>query len=88
MKVHLIANKGLDGRAPFARCAARSMGGGKVRLNSRTTYAMMGSKLVRWDEFKATPAADRCAHCQNEAMTIINRKRKVEGKEPLLCFPG
>lgn len=78
-KIHLRANKALDGQRVIARCAAQFIGSGKVRTNNRNTYRFMSSEIVGWAEFKATPAADRCAHCVDGGLIAYNRQRRAKG---------
>lgn len=70
-KVHLQANTAED-RAPFAFCASRINGRGRVEFNNRRSYAFMASTIVRCAEFIATPDPDRCAHCVD-----VLRQRKA-----------
>lgn len=81
-KTHLAANKGIN-RALFAVCASRMTASGKVNNNSRRTYAYMASEIVRFEAFKATPAAERCAHCVDMAVAHRNRQRHDKGLPPV-----
>jgi hypothetical protein len=75
-KVHFLATTG--GKA---LCAVRSAANGKMRANSRATYATIpADHIVRPDEFRATPAADRCAHCSERFTEAMNSRRAKTGK--------
>lgn len=78
-KIHLQANKALN-QDPYAVCASRPAGNGKVRKNSRRTYAFMASEIVHYADFKNVPAADRCAHCMDMGLEKKNRARKAKGQ--------
>ena len=82
-KIHLQANKGTNGAAIYARCAAQSVGNGKSRRNSRSTYTNIPlSHIVRFPAFCAANAADQsavCRHCCDMALPVLNRKRAAEG---------
>jgi hypothetical protein len=82
-KTHLRANKGLNGQRIMARCAVQPAGKGKVRSNSRATYRFMASEIVDWATFKATDAADRCAHCVDTGLIAYNRQRRERGLSPV-----
>lgn len=84
-KTHLAANKGIS-RALFAVCASRTTGRGTVVNNSRRTYAFMSSEIVDFAGFKATPAADRCAHCVDIGLQRRNRVRREKGLAPVACL--
>jgi hypothetical protein len=43
----------------------------------------MASEIVRLDEFRNTPDADRCAHCMDMGLQIRNRQREEAGKPPV-----
>lgn len=81
-KTHLAANKGIN-REFFAVCASRLTGRGTVVNNSRRTYAYMASEIVDFEGFKATPAADRCAHCVQVGLDRRNRQRRIKGLAPV-----
>lgn len=64
-------------------CATRAgiKPGGKVRRNSRSTYKTIpSSHVVGPEEFRATPDADRCAHCAERFTETMNERRKLSGK--------
>lgn len=83
-KIHCAANTGKDGKALFARCAARRVGNGKVRRNDRATYGYMASEIVSAEDFRFnTKPADRCAHCVGLALEGRNRVRKEKGLPPV-----
>lgn len=90
LKVHLRANKEDGTRPPFARCAARSVGGGKVRSNGRASYQNIPlANIVGRDEFRAAYASDPtrvCAHCCDAGLIILNRQRREKGKPPVASF--
>lgn len=75
-KIHLRAT--VQGSAV---CASRAIGGGKMRHNSRRTYATIpASCIVNPEEFRATADADRCAHCSDRFTETMNRRRELSGK--------
>lgn len=81
-KVHLRANKLTGENSAFAVCASKQTGNGKVNFNSRSTYKFMASEIVDFEGFRATPNADRCAHCVEISLERFNRKMRKEGKGP------
>ena len=83
-KVHLQANKG-ENKAPFAFCASRINGKGKVEFNNRRSYAYMASTIVRTAEFIATAPADRCAHCVD---VLSQRKAMYPKTFQAICVDG
>lgn len=75
-KIHLKGSKG-----GLSVCAMRYIGNGKVRANGRLTYSDISSdRMVNPDEFRATPAANRCSHCSDMFTETMNRRRKLSGK--------
>ncbi len=75
-KIHL--RQGKDGTTA---CAAKGRSAsGMVIRNSRSTYQFMGAVSVEPEAFRATPAADRCAHCCHRFTPMMNARRKVSGK--------
>lgn len=85
-KIHLRANKLTGENSALALCATRSIGDGKCRTNARTTYRYMASEIVGPVEFRDTPAADRCAHCSDRGLVVLNRQRAAKGKAPVASF--
>lgn len=74
-KVHLVF-----GTKGTTACAARGAdANGKVIRNARATYQRMGAVAVGPDEFRATPAADRCAHCCDRFTDVMNSRRAKAG---------
>ena len=83
-KVHIAANKGLNGTPLYARFAAQNIGNGIVRRNNRSTYRFMASKIVQGvAAFKAIPENDRCAHCMAMALETRNIQRREKGLPPV-----
>lgn len=77
-KVHL--RQGKDGTTA---CASRGVDGrGKVLRNSRRTYQFMASKVVGPNEFVATPASARCAHCCDRFVPMMVARHKRLGLPP------
>lgn len=76
-KIHLM--QGTDG-TPACACSGFNAKTGKIRRNSRTTYQFMGAKSVTPEEFRATPAEDRCAHCCDRFTPMMNARRAAVGK--------
>lgn len=75
-KVHL--RQGVKGTPA---CAARGMrANGTIIRNNRTTYQCMSAVVVDPDQFRATPADDRCAHCVDRFTPMMNARRKLVGK--------
>lgn|SRR4030067_35583 len=84
MKMHLQANKGLNGQAIYSVCASRSSGMGKVVQNHRDTYRNIDRDyIVRMKEFLSLPSDVRCSHCMDRALDVMNRRRKREGLSPV-----
>jgi hypothetical protein len=74
-KVHLTA--GTNGNVA---CAIRGYDArGKVLLNDRMSYRLLKGTGVSHDEFRATPAADRCAHCCDKMTPLLNSARAQKG---------
>ncbi len=84
-KVHYQANKGIR-REPMALCSTRMNAKGNVEDNGRRSYVGMSSPIVMPDVFKATPAADRCAHCCDRLLEVRNFLRKRDGKPPIKAY--
>lgn len=84
-KVHLIANKLTGTNVAYALCASKPAGKGLVRRNSRSSYQFMSSEMVDEATFKATPAADRCAHCVEQYLIKRNKNRAAKGLKPIDC---
>ena len=82
-KIHMAANKGTNGQEIYARCAAKSIGNGKVRRNNRSKYQFMASEIVSYNDFRNVPAEDRCAHCMDMGLEARNKQRKAAGKPPV-----
>lgn len=75
-KIHLIASA--KGKTV---CNARSIGNGKVIFNSRKAMEFIpDANKVHPEDFRATPASDRCAHCSDKFLETMNRRRKINGK--------
>lgn len=75
-KIHLRQTVG--GRTV---CNSRHIGNGKFRFNGRREMEFIPeSKIVKPDEFRATPSADRCAHCADKFLETMNRRRKAQNK--------
>lgn len=76
-KIHLM--QGVDGTSA---CAARGFNKktGKIIRNARTTYQHMTAKSVTPEEFRATPAEHRCAHCCDRFTPMMNARRALAGK--------
>jgi hypothetical protein len=82
-KIHLQANAGIR-MAPFAFCASRINGRGKVEFNGRRSYAFMASEIVSAEKFIATPSANRCAHCCD----VLRQRRDRHPKTyAAICAP-
>lgn len=84
-KVHLRANKPIEGKEFVARatCASRLGAAGKVKFNNRSSYRFMASEIVSRPEFAKVPAKDRCAHCVDMGLKMRNAFRAQNGMEPL-----
>lgn len=78
-KIHVRANKGIRMEV-FARCAARPVAGGKVKLNRRRSYANMSSQIVDPITFARTAPEQRCAHCCGMLLARVNSNRKEAGR--------
>jgi len=74
-KIHLA--QGVDGTTACSCVGERN---GKIIRNSRTKYQHMSAKSVTPEEFRATPAADRCAHCCDRFTPMMNARRVKAGK--------
>lgn len=62
-------------------CNSRYIGNGKFVYNSRVAMGFIPfDNIVRPDVFRATLAADRCAHCSDKFLETMNRRRKASGK--------
>lgn len=85
-KIHLRRNKLTDTNSAIAACAARSIGNGKCLPNSRTTYRFMASEIVGPKEFRDTSHQDRCAHCVDAGLILMNKQRREKGKAPVATF--
>ncbi len=80
-KIHFRAT--VDGKAACATQLPNSQN--KVRKNGRATYSSIpASCTVGPDEFRATPATDRCAHCCDQFTARMNARRALSGKPPYL----
>lgn len=75
-KVHL--QFGVKGTTACAATGTRK--DGTVIRNGRTTYQHMGATVVTPEEFRATPAEHRCAHCVDRFTTVMNQRRAKVGK--------
>lgn len=85
-KIHLRANKLTGENEARALCASKSLGNGTNSNNSRNTYRFMASEIVSPEEFRATPIADRCAHCLQAGLTKKNAQRREKGLPPTETF--
>lgn len=75
-KIHLRQST-----AGHTACSVRGRrADGTVIFNSRDTYRNMGATAVSPEEFRATPAERRCAHCCDRFTPMMNARRKVSGK--------
>lgn len=75
-KVHL--RQGVNGTTA---CASDGVDkNNKVIYNHRIKYRRMDTVSVTPDEFRATPAEDRCAHCVARFTFVMNQRRKMHGK--------
>lgn len=87
-KVHLQGNAGKT-REAMALCSIQYVStadGIKARNNSRRSYVGMASEVVRFEEFKAAPEADRCAHCCTALLPMRNRQRAAKGLPPVTRY--
>jgi hypothetical protein len=75
-KTHLRA--GVNGTTACASSGVDK--NNNVILNNRVTYRLMGTVSVSPDEFRATPEADRCAHCCDRFTPMMNQRRAKSGK--------
>ena len=75
-KIHL--RQGINGTTACA-CSGCDKNN-KVILNNRVTYRSMNTISVSPDEFRATPEADRCAHCCDRFTPMMNARRAKAGK--------
>ncbi len=79
-KIHLRTNVATSSRVMTA-CSSTTAGTGKVRNNSRASYRnILAAYAVTPDEFRTTPDADRCAHCCDQFLSVMNRRRAASGK--------
>jgi hypothetical protein len=75
-KIHL--RQGMNGTTA---CATRKVDkNNKVIRNNRITYQHMSAISVNPEEFRATPAENRCAHCCDRFTPMMNERRKISGK--------
>lgn len=74
-KIHL--RQGVDGTTACASAGTRN---GKIIRNGRSTYQHMTAVAVSPDEFRATPADRRCAHCCDRFTPMMNARRAKSGK--------
>lgn len=65
-----------------AACAVKGVDrNNQIIRNSRSNYQCIpASHIVSVDDFRATPAADRCAHCCDRFTPMINARRRRSGK--------
>lgn len=75
-KIHL--KQGTNG-TPACASSGFDAKTGKIRRNSRTTYQHMQAASVSPEDFRATPAEDRCAHCCDRFTPMMNARRSVLG---------
>ena len=75
-KVHL--RQGVKGTTACASSGMRK--DGTVIRNGRSTYQHMSAKVVDPEEFRATPAEHRCAHCCDRFTPMMNQRRALVGK--------
>ncbi len=78
-KIHL--RQGVNGTTA---CASKgTTRDGKVIKNSRMSYKTIPfSCTVLAEDFRAIPAADRCAHCCDRFTPMMNARRKLKGLPP------
>lgn len=77
-KVHLQ-----QGEKGTTACAASGFrADGTIIRNGRTSYQHMSAIVVSPEDFRATPAADRCAHCCDRFTPMMNARRAKVGKPP------
>ena len=70
-KIHL--QMGVKGTTACAASGVRK--DGTLIFNARTTYRHMGATVVTPEEFRATPADHRCAHCVDRFTPMMNERR-------------
>ena len=75
-KIHF--RQGIHGTTACASRGTRA--NGTIIRNSRRTYQTMGAVAVGVDEFRETPAEQRCAHCCNRFTAVLNARRAKNGK--------
>lgn len=74
-KIHLR-----QGQKGTTACASQGVNSkGNIIRNSRRTYQHMAVEVVSPDDFRALPAADRCAHCCDRFTPMMNRRRAIAG---------
>lgn len=76
-KIHL--KQGVDG-TPACACTGFDKATGKIRRNARSTYQHMAATSVDPEQFRVTPAGDRCAHCCDRFTPMMNARRAKAGK--------
>lgn len=75
-KIHLR-----QGKRGTTACASRAVTkSGTIIRNARATYQHMTAVAVSPEEFRATPAEHRCAHCCDRFTPMMNRRRAASGK--------
>lgn len=72
MKIHVRKGTG-NGCDSIPACA----------FNQRRYKHLPSNFVVPPKEFRAAPASDRCAHCENQYLIIRNRQRKEKGLPPV-----
>ncbi len=77
-KIHL--RQGKNGTTACASLGVDSRG--NVVRNGRQTYQCMASEVVGVNEFMATPAADRCAHCCDRFVPMMTARHARLGLPP------
>lgn len=75
-KIHL--QQGVNGSTACATRGERK--DGKLIRNGRASYQSMSAKAVPPEEFRATPAEHRCAHCCDRFTPMMNARRAKVGK--------
>jgi hypothetical protein len=79
MKLHIIANKT---GTPYAACAAKRLGGGKVTKNNRDKRSdIERERLLLWADAKVL--ADKsclCANCVDAVLIARNSQRRKLGR--------
>jgi hypothetical protein len=76
-KVHLL---GTVQGTPVCATSGFNAKTGKTHLNRRMTYRAMSATVVSPEEFRATPAKNRCAHCCDRFTPVMNARRAAVGK--------